>query len=122
MTLEEMQQIIQRIRNDDPSSISNIQHALGALIGYVSGLNPPTDAARVYGAVPEGTKNSANRTFQLPMFINGTEVLFLNGMRLTRGVDADYTVVGVVSGNTQVLLEAAPASVDVLSVDYQPVS
>jgi hypothetical protein len=122
MTLEEMQQIIQRIRNDDPSSISNIQYALGALIGYVSGLNPPTEATRVYGAVPDGLKNSVNRTFQLPMFITGTEVVFLNGVRLTRGVNADYTIVGNVNNTTQILLAVAPTPAAVLSADYQPVS
>ena len=122
MTLEEMQQIIQRIRNDDPSSISNIQYALGALIGYVSGLNPPTESTRVYGAVPEGPKNSVNRTFQLPIFITGTEVVFLNGVRLTRGVNADYTIVGNVNNTTQILLAVAPTPTAVLSADYQPIS
>lgn len=122
MTLEEMQQIIQKIRNDDPASISNMQYALGALIGYVSGLNPPTESTRAYGSPLEGDKNSTNKQFQLPAFITSTEVVFLNGVRLTRGVDADYTVVGTINGKTQILLAVAPRPTDLLVADYQPVS
>jgi hypothetical protein len=56
------------------------------------------------------------------MFITGTEVVFLNGVRLTRGVNADYTIVGNVNNTTQILLAVAPTPTAVLSADYQPVS
>lgn len=125
MNLEEIQAIIQRIRNDDPASISNIQYVLGALLGYLGNLPPlpVSNEGRVYGYTPTGDMNGANKTFTLPRFVVSSESVFLNGMRLRRGLDGDYTTSGG-GGPTErtiITLVIAPQAVDVLTVDYQPI-
>ena len=125
MNLEQIQAIIQRIQNDDPSSISNIQYVLGVLLGYLANLPPlpVSNEGRVYGYAPVGAMNGANKTFTLPPFVITSESVFLNGMRLRRGPDADYITAsgGAATGQTVITLVIAPQAVDVLTVDYQPV-
>lgn len=125
MNLQEIQAIIQRIPNDDPSSISHIQYVLGLLLGYLAGLPPlpVSNEGRVYGALPDGPRDGVNKTFTLPRFVITSESVFLNGMRLRRGLDGDYTTSGG-SGpaeQTTITLVISPEAVDVLTVDYQPV-
>lgn len=63
---------------------------------------------------PAGTINGVNQSFQLSHLpISGSVILYLNGVRMRYGLDADYTV----SGQT-ITTVYAPAIDDVLVASY----
>jgi hypothetical protein len=81
-------------------------------------------STRVYNATPSGQIDGQNVDFQLPTFVNGSQALFLNGVRLTPGEGNDYSTAesgGVGTGFDLVQLAYAPTGRDRLLVDYEPV-
>lgn len=67
-----------------------------------------------FGTVPTGTINGSNVTFTLSATpVAGTEIVYLNGLRLKRGAGDDYQI----SGST-ITMNDAPLTGDVLLVDF----
>lgn len=67
-----------------------------------------------FGTVPTGTINGSNVTFSLASTpVAGTEIVYLNGLRLKRGAGDDYQI----SGAT-ITMNDAPLTGDVLLVDF----
>ena len=101
----------------------------GAIVSYqvlqvVGGSPPSPRTARVYNATPSGPINGQNVDYLVPYFVDGTQALFLNGVRLTPGEENDYSTSetgGAGSGFDLVRLAVAPSGRDRLLVDYEPV-
>lgn len=81
-------------------------------------------SSRTFNVEPVGDIDGNNRLFTLPTFVNSTEAVCLNGVRLKPGVGNDYVTVehnGVGTGYNAVELAFAPNSGALLLVDYNPV-
>lgn len=79
--------------------------------------------ARVYNYDPTGVMDGQNAGFTLPKFVDGTQSVSLNGMRLNPGVGNDYITAesgGVGTGFDTLVLEFAPNAGESLLVDYDP--
>lgn len=115
--------------NASPPQADTTPPWIGQIVSYqvlqvVGGATPTPGSTRVYNATPSGQIDGENVDFQLPTFVNGSQALFLNGVRLTPGEGNDYSTAesgGAGTGFDLVQLAYAPADRDRLLVDYEPV-
>ena len=80
--------------------------------------------ARVYNYDPGGSVNGQNVSFTIPMFVNDTQSVCLNGMRMSPGVGNDYITAesgGVGTGYDTLVLAVPPSPGSSLLVDYDPI-
>ena len=80
--------------------------------------------ARVYNYDPCGSVNGRSVSFTVPMFVNDTQSVCLNGMRMSPGVGNDYITAesgGVGTGYDTLVLAVPPSPGSSLLVDYDPI-
>ena len=90
--------------------------ATGTIIVQPPLVNGPDGItfASVQGEVPSGSVNNTNPTFTLAHSpTTGSEAVYLNGNRLTRGGSNDYTITG-----TTITFNTPPKTGDKILVDY----
>lgn len=84
--------------------------------------DPPP--ARVYNYDSTGVMDGQNGAFRLPKFVDGTQSVNMNGMRLNPGVGNDYITAesgGVGTGYDTLVLAVPPSPGSSLLVDYDPI-
>ena len=100
----------------------------GSIVSYqvlqIVGAGGPTPgSSRVFNAIPSGAIDGQNVESTVPYFVNGSQALFLNGVRLTPGEGNDYSTAesgGAGAGFDLVRLAVAPSGRDRMLIDYEP--
>lgn len=96
----------------DVQTLSGTTGSIGSIIDRIELLESAQFIYTVFGEVPAGTVDDVNKVFTLAKLpVEYSERLFLNGIRITRGID--YTVSG-----TTITLSDPLLTYDILYVDY----